>query len=203
MPRETTVHPLEKWQKSESLPPALPQRSLKSDSRLFQTQQSHPFLATVYTRNACLETRKPPALPAAFQLFLSVFNFPFLQRLQLLIQTQIALMTTGVNFSVTECAQNSTAFFLSMAAANKLTVIQIRKKFCESFRQSAFQLQVEFLCFERAESRRIHYLCPAVKTKQLHMSGGMPTASQCRTDLPRLQIKTRVQRIENTGFSYA
>ena len=44
MPRETTMHLPEKWQKSESLPPTLLQRSPESDFRLFQTQQSHPFL---------------------------------------------------------------------------------------------------------------------------------------------------------------
>ena len=118
------------------------------------------------------------------EVLLHLFVFlPVFQGLQLLIKPQIAGVAAFLNVAPPDSLQHGAAFFLSMAASHKTTVIPLRLKFPESLRQAALQLQIQFICLKGGEAWRIHDIRTAGQMKQLHMTGRVTSTAQCVADL--------------------
>ena len=162
------------------------------------------LLQYIIARLSRVRKKSPEAVFSASgdTLFLSPF-LPILDGFQFFMETQIALMPFFLNLSGLQGLQNRAAFFLGVTAAHKAAFIQIGRKFDEGLRQMVLPFQIQILRLKGGESRRIHDLRAAAQAEQFHMAGGVPSSAKGCADLAHLEGKARLQRIQNTGFSYA
>ena len=155
-----------------------------------------PFFSTsIYRRGcpACKKTARDPLDPGPHRLF---FLFlPILQRLQLFIEANIALMAAFLDPAVLHSLQHSAPLLLGVAASNETAPIQIGSEFPERLRQMVFQLQVQLLCFKRGKAGGIHHVRTTGEMVQLHMPGGVPSTAQGCADFPHLDMKGIVQSV--------
>ena len=128
---------------------------------------------------------------------------PVFQRLQFLIQPQIAGMAALLYLAPPDSLQHGAAFFLGVAAPHESAVIQIGTELPEGLRKAVLQLQIQFVRFKGRKSRGIHHLGTAIQAIQLHVAGGVSPATQRVADFSHPKLKRRVKGIQDTGFSYA
>ena len=98
--------------------------------------------------------------------------------------------------------QHGAAFLLGVAAPHEAALVQIRPELHKGLRQAVLQLQIQLIGLKGGEARGVHNVRPAAQVEQLHVPGGVASPAQRLAHIPHLELKRRIQGIQDAGLSH-
>ena len=98
--------------------------------------------------------------------------------------------------------QHGAALLLGVAAPHEAALVQIRPELHKGLRQAVLQLQIQLIGLKGGEARGVHNVRPAAQVEQLHVPGGVASPAQRLAHIPHLELKRRIQGIQDAGLSH-